>query len=109
MDKHTLTIALAKHLSRGDFSLSGNEAPYTLHFADGTEQTTDDYDIDAIYAPAAAAQSIITAEANRHAAYIAEADPLFFKAQRGEATMQEWQDKVAEIKARYPKEAALVI
>lgn len=42
----------------------------------------------------------------RRAAYIAEADPLFFKAQRGEATVQEWQDKVAEIKARYPKEAA---
>ena len=44
------------------------------------------------------------AKINRHAAYIAEADPLFFKAQRGEATVQEWQDKVAEIKARYPKE-----
>jgi hypothetical protein len=43
------------------------------------------------------------AEANRKAAYIAEADPLFFKAQRGEATLQEWQDKIAEIKARFPK------
>ena len=27
------------------------------------------------------------------------------KIQRGEATVQEWQDKVAEIKARYPKES----
>jgi len=44
------------------------------------------------------------ADANRKAAYIAEADPLFFKAQRGEATMQEWQDKIAEIKARFPKD-----
>jgi hypothetical protein len=44
------------------------------------------------------------AEANRKAAYIAEADPLFFKAQRGEATLQEWQDKIAEIKARFPKD-----
>jgi hypothetical protein len=41
---------------------------------------------------------------NRRAAYIAEADPLFFKAQRGEATMEEWQAKVAEIKTRFPKE-----
>jgi hypothetical protein len=41
---------------------------------------------------------------NRRAAYITEADPLFFKAQRGEATMEEWQAKVAEIKARFPKE-----
>jgi hypothetical protein len=39
----------------------------------------------------------------RQQAYIAEADPLFFKAQRGEATMEEWQAKVVEIKARYPK------
>lgn len=43
------------------------------------------------------------ADANRRAAYTAEADPLFFKAQRGEATMEEWEAKVAEIKARFPK------
>lgn len=36
-------------------------------------------------------------------AYQAESDPLFFKYQRGEATEQEWLDKVAEIKARFPK------
>ena len=39
---------------------------------------------------------------NRAAAYAAEADPLFFKSQRGEATTAEWEAKVAEIKARYP-------
>jgi hypothetical protein len=37
----------------------------------------------------------------RAAAYQQESDPLFFKAQRGEATMDEWLAKVAEIKARY--------
>lgn len=41
--------------------------------------------------------------ATRHKAYIAESDPLFFKWQRGEGTQQEWLDKVAEIKARFPK------
>jgi hypothetical protein len=41
-------------------------------------------------------------QANRQAAYTAEADPLFFMSQRGEATVEEWQAKVAEIKARYP-------
>jgi hypothetical protein len=35
-------------------------------------------------------------------AYRINSDPLFFKAQRGEATMQEWTDKVNEIKALYP-------
>jgi hypothetical protein len=43
------------------------------------------------------------AEANRAEAYRNESDPLFFKWQRGEATEQEWLDKVAEIKVRYPK------
>ena len=38
----------------------------------------------------------------RAGAYRSESDPLFFKAQRGEATMDEWLAKVAEIKARIP-------
>ena len=42
------------------------------------------------------------AEAARAQAYAAEADPLFFKAQRGEAEIQDWTDKVVEIRARYP-------
>lgn len=39
---------------------------------------------------------------SREEAYKIEADGLFFKAQRGEINMQEWQNKVAEIKARFP-------
>ena len=42
------------------------------------------------------------AKQSRAAAYRLEADPLFFKAQRGEATTDEWTAKVAEIKARFP-------
>ncbi len=38
----------------------------------------------------------------RNQAYILEADPLFFKSQRGETTVEEWQAKIAEIKTRYP-------
>jgi hypothetical protein len=54
-------------------------------------------------AQAEAQWKIDSASQLRQQAYIAEADPLFFKAQRGEATMEEWQAKVAEIKARFPK------
>lgn len=45
-------------------------------------------------------------ERARSTAYIAESDPLFFKAQRGEATITEWLAKIVEIKARfsYPME-----
>jgi hypothetical protein len=39
----------------------------------------------------------------RKAAYVSEADPLFFKSQRGEVAEQVWRDKIEEIKARYPK------
>lgn len=41
-------------------------------------------------------------EAARRNAYVVEADPIFFMVQRGEATLAEWQAKVAEIKARFP-------
>lgn len=40
-------------------------------------------------------------ETLRLEAYRNESDPLFFKWQRGEATEQEWKDKIAEIKERY--------
>jgi hypothetical protein len=41
-------------------------------------------------------------EAARAAAYTLEADPIFFKAQRGEATEAEWFAIIADIKARFP-------
>ena len=63
--------------------------------ADGNPVT---YDHQAVEAKAAEMQ----AQAARSAAYTAEADPLFFKAQRGEATIEEWKAKVAEIRSRYP-------
>lgn len=37
----------------------------------------------------------------RKIAYENESDPLYFKAQRGEAAMEEWLAKVEEIKQRY--------
>lgn len=43
-------------------------------------------------------------EKARLEAYRNESDPLFFKAQRGEITMDEWISKVEEIKQRYPNE-----
>jgi hypothetical protein len=39
---------------------------------------------------------------SRRKAYEAEADPIFFLIQRGEATQEQWQAKIAEIKQRYP-------
>ena len=73
--------------------------------AQGNQVTIDEAAVAAEAVRLEAAAVIQRIEANRHAAYIAEADPLFFKAQRGEITLKEWEDKVIEIKARYPKES----
>ena len=42
-------------------------------------------------------------ETNRRNAYRNESDPLYLKWQRGEASEQDWLDKIAEIKERFPK------
>ena len=57
------------------------------------------------YSPDQQEQERKAAEAveSRRQAYVAESDPIFFMAQRGEATMEEWQAKVDEIKQRFPK------
>lgn len=48
------------------------------------------------------AQQLSEARANRANAYAQESDPLYFKAQRGEATIEEWQAKVNEIRLQFP-------
>ena len=55
------------------------------------------------------AEALAEARDNRAKAYAEEADPLFFKTQRDEADMSEWEAKVQEIRDRfpYPEEPAL--
>jgi hypothetical protein len=75
-----------------------------LEWLDQTQTQPTEAEIAAEVARLTALEPARVATENRRNAYIAEADALFFKAQRGEATMEEWQAKVAEIKARFPKE-----
>ena len=53
---------------------------------------------------ATAARDAALAEARerRQARYRDEADPLFFKAQRGEASLDDWKAKVAQIREEIP-------
>lgn len=69
---------------------------------DGNPVQLDQAKVDAAAVIVAREQALSTAQRNRAAAYAAETDPLFFKAQRGEATTEEWSAKVEEIRARYP-------
>lgn len=45
---------------------------------------------------------LLEAQNNRRNAYQLEADPIFFKWQRNEATEETWLQKVQEIKSRFP-------
>ena len=74
-----------------------------LEWLDTNQTRPTEAEITAEVARLTALEPARIATENRRSAYLAEADPLFFKAQRGEATMEEWQAKVAEIKTRFPK------
>lgn len=53
-------------------------------------------------APPLPVPTIDEQRAARIAAYTREADPIYFKSQRGEATIEEWEAKIEEIKTRFP-------
>jgi hypothetical protein len=67
-------------------------------------------DLDAVWPEVLRDATNAAASDARHAAFIAEADPLFMKWQAGEATKQEWLAKREEIRQRYPySEASALI
>jgi hypothetical protein len=59
-------------------------------------------ELEAAWPEVQTARANADAQASRAAAYKAEADPLFFYWQAGEGTEQAWQEKRAEIRARFP-------
>lgn len=86
------------------WSMTDNDPTTLAWFDDGTAPTIKE--LDALWPEVEAALQQNERDAQRRAAYVAEADPLFFKYQRGEATEAEWLAKVAEIKFRYPDSPA---
>lgn len=88
-------------LPGGQFSLPNGDvvSPAYLGWSNGEYKLVEKTPVPlAPLAPPTKAQQ----EANRRAAYTTESDPIFFMAQRGEATTEEWEAKVSEIKARFP-------
>lgn len=83
---------------------------YTKNLAEGTPALVDGVWTQVWVVTDATAEEIAQRKANqlesikqqRAYAYKQESDPLFFKAQRDEATMGEWSAKVDEIRARFP-------
>lgn len=94
-------LILSSHYVGAEWTLNGDSYD-GLNWLSDTPKPTQ-AELDALWESTQITLATKEAERKRSAAYVAEADPLFFKAQRGEATMEEWQAKVAEIKQRYPK------
>jgi len=96
------SLILSVNYTGKEWTLVGNDYD-GLEWRDASPKPTKE-ELDSQWGSASAIKAAEQAERNRKAAYISEADPLFFKAQRGEATMEEWQAKVQEIKTRFPKD-----
>jgi hypothetical protein len=82
------------------WSLNGDEYA-GLDWLDDSPKPTEQELVDA-WPEVQTARANEQAEAQRAAAYKAEADPLFFYWQAGEGSEQAWQEKRAEIRARHP-------
>ena len=95
----TKDIAIQSLRPKAEWVLRGDE----LEWLDQNQSQPSNAEIDAEVARLTALEPARIAEEKRKTAYIAEADPLFFKAQRGEATQEEWLAKIEEIKERFPK------
>ena len=99
----TIPDALQALRPGAEWVLRGNEYA-GLEWLDTKQAQPSEEEVNAEIARLQAELPNKLAKENRAAAYKLEADPLFFKAQRGEATQQEWLDKVEEIKQRFPYE-----
>jgi uncharacterized protein YaiL (DUF2058 family) len=82
------------------FSISGNDYS-TLVMLDGSSKPTKKT-LDDAWPQVQADLELKRIQAERAARYQLEADPLFFKAQRDEATMAEWKAVVDQIRADLP-------
>lgn len=89
-------------LNANSYKLTQSVPPHSIVEWNGPDPQPTEAELQAAYDAAVPLSQRKEAKRNRAIAYAAEADPLFFKAQRGEATMDEWTAKVEEIRARFP-------
>jgi hypothetical protein len=96
-------IVLSDNYPGSQWTLDGDTYDGLTWLSDTPKPTQ--AELDAAWPAVQQQQAQAEVDRQRHAAYVAESDPLFFQWQRGEATEQQWLDKVAEIQTRYPDPA----
>jgi hypothetical protein len=80
---HALYPNVTRTVGEDAFDIDGNPVPYDRAAVEQHAQ-------------------LMQARQSRAAAFAAEADPLFFQVQRGEALQEDYDQLVAEIRSRYP-------
>lgn len=93
--------AMSRLVPGAQWSCAGDDI-YENYLWAGPGEQPSKAECDAIIATFDAEDTHDAVEKARRAAYQREADPIYFAVQRGEATEQDWLDKVAEIRGRYP-------
>ena len=83
-----------------EWSLSGDDYAGLTWLSDSPKPTQ--AELDAAWPEVQYQRAYAQVEQERHAAYITDADPLFFKWQRGTGTEQAWRDAVQAVKDAHP-------
>jgi len=91
---------LAAEYPGREWSLNGNDYATLVMHDDGPKPTK--ATLDAAWAQVEYDLAYKQVEQARHAAYVTDADPLFFKWQRGSGSEGAWRDAVQSVKDAYP-------
>ena len=83
-----------------EWSLSGDSYDGLVWHSEG--EMPSQAELDAAWPQVKHDRAYAQVERDRHAAYISDADPLFFKWQRGTASEQAWLDAVQAVKDAHP-------
>lgn len=94
------TLILQRRYNGSAWTLDGEEYDGLTWLSDVPKPTKEE--LDALWPEVESELASEIRDRKRMVAYQQQADPLFFKWQRGEATEQEWKDAVAAVKTRFP-------
>jgi hypothetical protein len=82
------------------WTLNGNDLAQLVWLSDGDAPTQ--AELDEAWPQVDWDRQYASAQQARHAAYVEQSDPVFFRWQRGQATEQDWLDAVAAVDAAHP-------
>ena len=100
MDAFAYCAVLEDRYSGSQWSLDGDD--YSgLTWLDDTPKPTQ-AELEAAWPQVQYDRAYAQVERDRHAAYISDADPLFFKWQRGSGSEEAWLDAVQAVKDAHP-------